>query len=212
MTFEYRGLRYGTHTEVYVPHDDTWLLVDAVRDVDGVGKGDIVVETGCGAGLGLIAATGRGARGIGIDRNPAALRLARDNARLNEVSDRVDVVLGDLVAPVDLDRVDWLLFNPPYLPTAREERLPGALNLAFDGGPTGNETLFRFVSMLEAHAARGKHRPALLLVTSSLNDRGRIKTRLAAAGWDEVEPLGSAAFPFERLYAEAFRGGSTTAS
>ena len=33
VVLEYQGLRYRTHTEVYAPHDDTWLLVDGVRSL-----------------------------------------------------------------------------------------------------------------------------------------------------------------------------------
>lgn len=207
VVHEYRGIRYTTHTEVYAPHDDTWLLVDAVHDLEGLEKGMRVLEVGCGAALGLIAALRRGARGVGLDRNPAALRLARENARRNDVGDRTDLVCGDLLGPVRLERFDWVLFNPPYLPTAPEERLPGDLNLAFDGGPSGNETILRFIGDLTSamEAVTPADRPGLLMVTSSLNDRDAFKRALAAVGYTDVTGLGSKAFPFERLHAEAYR-------
>lgn len=197
---EYRGIRYHTHTEVYAPHDDTWLLVDAVRSLGSLAE-KTVVEVGCGAGLGLLAAVGCGARGIGVDRNVAALRLSRENARLNGLD--IGLVRGDLTTPFELAGVDLLLFNPPYLPTAPEERLPGDLNLAFDGGPTGNETLFRFMAALAVHAQSGRL-PELVLVTSSLNDRVALKERLRIAGYGEGDELGTASFPFERLFVERF--------
>lgn len=198
---EYKGLRYRTETEVYAPHDDTWLLVEAVRTL-GPLQGKTVVEVGCGAGLGLLQAVRQGADGVGVDRNRAALRLTRANARSNDLADRVDVVQADLVGPLDLAQVDVLLFNPPYLPTEPHERLPGDLNLAFDGGPTGNETLFRFADALAARSDR--RLPELILVTSSLNDRAALKRRLAAAGFEDITELGVAAFPFERLFVERF--------
>lgn len=198
---EYHGLRYRTHSHVYAPHDDTWLLVDAVRGLGGL-EGRTVVEVGCGAGLGLIAAAVAGARGVGTDRNVDALRLARANAALNGVDGQLAFVHADLAGPVDLGAVDVLLFNPPYLPTDPEERLPGDLNLAFDGGPSGNETLLRFTDQLVA--ARTVPR-TLILVTSSLNDRAVIHQRLVDAGYGAPDEVGRKAFPFERLYAERFR-------
>lgn len=199
--YEYKGLRYRTHTEVYAPHDDTWLLVDAVRSLGSL-VDKTVVEVGCGAALGLLAAVAQGATGIGVDRNLQAVRLARDNARTNGL--RAGLVQGDLTTAVALDRVDLLLFNPPYLPTGTGERLPGDLNLAFDGGPTGNETLFRFAKILEAAHVAGTALPALVLVTSSLNDRTGVTRRLQRAGYDTGTELGTAAFPFERLYVAHF--------
>ena len=202
---EYAGLRYRTHTEVYAPHDDTWLLIDAVRAL-GALRGRVVVEVGAGAGLGLLAAVRQGARGIALDRNLSALRLARENARLNGFGD-VSFVQGDLLGAFRPHGVDVLLFNPPYLPTGPDERLPGDLNLAFDGGPTGNETVLRFVASLQAWADAGARVPEAVLVTSSLNDRAAVRAGLAAAGLGAVSELGTRAFPFERLFVEHFRAG-----
>lgn len=204
---EHLGLRYATHTEVYVPHDDTWLLVGAVQGGPSL-RGKTVVEVGCGAGLGVIAALRHGAEhGIGVDLNLAAVRLANENAALNGVADRFEAVHGDLMDPVDLAEIDLVLFNPPYLPTAPEERLPGDLNLAFDGGATGNETILRFSDQLVAHEQRTGSVPDVLFVLSSLNDLRAVKTRLAAAGLSEVEERGWAKFDFERLGAHAFTAG-----
>lgn len=201
VEFDYNGLRYHTHSHVYAPHDDTWLLVDAVRALGNL-EGTRVVEVGCGAGLGLLAAVRAGAQGVGTDRNLEALRLAQRNAELNGLGARSDFLQTDLLAGVNLEHVDHVLFNPPYLPTGPHERLPGDLNLAFDGGVTGNETLFRFA---EWFAQLGLQRlPALTLVTSSLNDRPGIEARLRAAGYGPSHVLGEKGFPFERLYAERF--------
>jgi release factor glutamine methyltransferase len=204
--FEYAGLQYETRRDVYAPAEDSWLLVDAVA-----GLGDLsdrlVVEVGCGAGLALLAAVRQGARGVGVDRNPAALRLARRNAELNGLVARVGLVRGDLLSALALNRVDLLLFNPPYLPTAPEERLGDEVGLAVEGGESGDEVVLRFVTMLEAARRVDKPVPAVLLVTSSLNDRAGIRAALARAGLDQVEPLGEAASFFERLHVEHYRAG-----
>ncbi|MBI2077808.1 MAG: methyltransferase [Euryarchaeota archaeon] len=133
------GIRYETHPDVYDPHDDTWLLVDAID----VGKGERFLEVGCGAGLAGIQAARSGARVLATDRNPHAVGLARRNARLNEV--RIEVARADLLAGIRRGRFDAVAFNPPYLPTAPDEHVPGRLDAALSGGHTGRAVTERFL-------------------------------------------------------------------
>ena len=53
-----------------------------------------VVDLYCGAGTFAIFFASRGARVVGIEENPAAVREARENAALNKVEDRVTFVEG----------------------------------------------------------------------------------------------------------------------
>ncbi|HZY42949.1 MAG TPA: methyltransferase, partial [Anaerolineae bacterium] len=48
------------------------------------------------------------------DINSAAVRCARINALLNHVEDRVEVLEGDLFAPIGDRRFDVIAFNPPF--------------------------------------------------------------------------------------------------
>jgi 23S rRNA (uracil1939-C5)-methyltransferase len=60
----------------------------------GVAKDRTIVDLYCGAGTFAIFFASRGARVVGIEENPAAVREARENAALNEVEDRVTFVEG----------------------------------------------------------------------------------------------------------------------
>jgi release factor glutamine methyltransferase len=157
--FEGAGLRYTTDPNVYDPSDDTWLLIEALD----VRQGDRFLEVGCGAGLVAIAAARFGARVTAIDRNPHALRLARDNARRNQVSIRL--AQTDLLRGVRPEKFETIAFNPPYLPTHEHERLPGEINRAFDGGPTGRDVTIDFVAQLAPAPPE-----RVLLVASTLQD------------------------------------------
>jgi release factor glutamine methyltransferase len=140
--FEHAGLRYATDANVYDPSDDTWLLIESLD----VRKGDRFLEVGCGAGLVAIAAARFGARVTAADRNLHALKLARDNARRNQVSIRL--ARADLLRGLRPDKFETIAFNPPYLPTHAHERLPGEINRAFDGGPTGRDVALDFLAQL----------------------------------------------------------------
>jgi SAM-dependent methyltransferase len=72
-------------------------IVGAMLDLAGVRSGDTVYDLGCGDGRIVIsAAKTYGARGVGIDINPARIEEARANARSAGVTDRVSFEVNDL--------------------------------------------------------------------------------------------------------------------
>lgn len=79
-----------------------------------VRPGMAVLDMGTGSGVGAIAAARRGARVVAVDISPEAVRCARINALLNRVEDSVEVRCGDLFEPVQGERFDLVLFNPPF--------------------------------------------------------------------------------------------------
>ncbi len=91
--------------------------------------GERVIEAGCGAGGALLAAAARrpGARFTGIERDAAALRLARENIALNELSDRVEAIEGDVAvrfSQLGLEPFDAAFANPPFFDDASALRGP----------------------------------------------------------------------------------------
>jgi SAM-dependent methyltransferase len=78
----------------------TWQpIVYEMLDLAGVTGDDVVYDLGSGDGrIVIVAAQKYGARGVGIERQPELVRLAREVAREAEVLDRVAFVEGDLFA------------------------------------------------------------------------------------------------------------------
>lgn len=74
-------------------------IADAMLQLAGVGPSDVVYDLGSGDGrIPIIAAQKYGARGIGIEIDPALVARARENARDAGVADRVTFIEGDLFA------------------------------------------------------------------------------------------------------------------
>ncbi len=176
---EWDGLFIATHRDVYEPHDDTWLLAKVVKQ--RVGPGDRFLEVGCGTGVVAMCAARNGATVSAVDINPHAVELLRHNAKQNRL--RIDVREADLLAGAG-GPFDVIAFNPPYLPTAEDEKVQGVLNHAFDGGPDGNQVVLRFAAQLEALPAADRPRE-VLVVHSSLSDPTALESAMGKLGYQE---------------------------
>src|SRR5688572_1081017 len=81
--------------------------------------GERVLEAGCGAGGALLAAAQRRpeARFTGVERDPVALALARENIAANGLEGRVEAVEGDVAlrfSGLGLTAFDAAFANPPF--------------------------------------------------------------------------------------------------
>lgn len=136
----FRGLRVGVAPGVFVPRARTAVLVRAV--LDGLPRGGRVVDLCCGTGaVGLAVLAERpDVRLWAADVDPAAVACARRN-----LGGRATVLLGDLDAPLPAGlrrRVDVLVANAPYVPTAEIAHMPAEAReheprTALDGGADG---------------------------------------------------------------------------
>jgi len=104
---------------------DAALLAAAVE----AKSGDTVIEAGCGAGAVLtqIAARCPSVSLTGIELDPAAASLARQNAVLNGIESRMDVFGADVAAgfrALDLPPFDWAISNPPFFDDENALRPP----------------------------------------------------------------------------------------
>ena len=101
---------------------DSVLLAAAVPARDG----ETVFEPGAGVGTAALCLARRldGVKVAGLEIQPELVRLAGDNARLNGLEDRVDVMVGELqrlppkLVPASFDHV---MLNPPYMPLERAD-------------------------------------------------------------------------------------------
>lgn len=173
-----------------MPHDGLLFFSDRLEDgeeaVMGPGMTTVllhrllavtgattVLDLGCGAGSLAIAAARKGARAVGTDLSRRAVDLAALNARLNEV--QVELLQGDVTAPVRGERFDLVLAQPPYVPLPGGEQSSTYLH----GGHYGDELAMKFVGESARVLADGGL--ALLRFDSAVRPDQPLVERLRAA-------------------------------
>src|SRR5437667_4815849 len=87
-------------TDIEVPYVPTPnKIVTEMLTLAKVTKDDVVYDLGCGDGRIVVAAAKLGARGVGIDIDPARIAESNANAKSAGVADRVKFILGDIFDP-----------------------------------------------------------------------------------------------------------------
>ncbi|MGH3412146.1 MAG: putative protein N(5)-glutamine methyltransferase [Marmoricola sp.] len=144
---EFCGRRFVVEPGVFVPRQRSALLVEEAAGLDGT----VVLDLCCGCGaLGLAVRDRLGPRVelLAADLDPRAVDCARRNG-VESAS------VGDLFDPVPSrlrGRVDLVLVNTPYVPTAAIADMPPESRdfeprRALDGGPDGLDVQRRVLAV-----------------------------------------------------------------
>jgi SAM-dependent methyltransferase len=110
---------------VWVPTPPS--LLDLMLDMAQVTKDDFVMDLGSGDGRNIIAAAGRGARGVGVEYNPDMVALSSRLAREAGVGDLATFVQGDMYE-ADISKATVMAVF--LLPANMEKLLPTFKTLA----------------------------------------------------------------------------------
>lgn len=180
---EFYGLPFYASPAGLIPRPETETLVQVAIDHLKDCPKPRILDLGTGSGIIAIALAKElpASRLIGADLSHSALCLARRNARLNAVSNRVAFVRADLLAPfVASAHFHAILSNPPYIRSAEIDALQPEVRafdprIALDGGRDGlrfyREIIPRSIPLLA---------PGGLLGLEIGQGQGRAVTRLIA--------------------------------
>jgi release factor glutamine methyltransferase len=123
---EFYGRTFLVTAAVLIPRPDTETLVDeALACLDGMAPDALVADAGTGSGClaATLAAERPSIRVLATDISPAALEVARENARRLGLSDRIQFREGSLLAGA-ADPIDLIVSNPPYVREGERKTLP----------------------------------------------------------------------------------------
>lgn len=158
-----------------IPRPETELLVDLVRQE--IDNNSLIVDVGTGSGaIAITLAAETGCEVIAVDQSHEALKVAHQNAKRHEVSDKIAFLEGNLLKPFFESYNAWsprsrpatllIAANLPYLTGRQWEGLdPDVKNYepktALVGGLDGLELYDELLMQL---AARSKDLPAKIKI------------------------------------------------
>ena len=145
---EFMGLDFIVTPAVLIPRPDTELMVEtALTFLKSEGGGSLAADVGTGSGAIAVSMANfvPGLQVYAIDLSPDALDIARQNATLHQVDQRVNFLQGNLLQPIPEDlqgRVSVITANLPYIPSGEISGLMPDVkdyepHLALDGGCDG---------------------------------------------------------------------------
>ncbi len=222
----FRALELRTDPRVLIPRPETEELVEAVlRQVTDWDRNEIrALDVGTGSGAIALSLVSEGSfvEVVATDASPAALEVARENARIHALEARIDFREGSGLDPVRPgERFDVLVSNPPYVterefadldPEVRDWEPREALVAGGEGLDLLNELVDRAPDVLEvggliALEVGADQAPVVaerIRLTVGfdppivLRDLGRIE-RFVLATWGKGDPAGLSRRPADRL-------------
>ncbi len=140
---EFWSLEFCVTPDVLIPRADSECLIEAVLARREKNAPLRILDLGTGSGCLVCALLSElpAAMGIGVDRSPAAVALARANAASLGLAQRSAFLAGDW-APALSGRFDVIIANPPYIRACVQAGLAPDVRLyepagALYGGPDG---------------------------------------------------------------------------
>lgn len=120
----FRRLTLRVDPRVLIPRPETESLVErCLALLDGLAEPRVLdIGVGSGAIALAIADEHPGARVVATDSSPEALAVAEENRRRTGLTERVELVQGELFARVE-GLFDLVVSNPPYVPPDEIDRL-----------------------------------------------------------------------------------------
>lgn len=158
-TQEFWSLPFLVSPAALIPRADSEAVVEAALDAHPAPRRVLDLGTGTGCLLLAVLHERQGAWGVGVDREPAAARLAAGNAAALRLAGRVAFLVGDWAAGVR-GAFDLVLANPPYVAAGELAGLQPEVaawepRRALDGGADGLAAYRRLVGQMPALLAPG---------------------------------------------------------
>lgn len=159
---EFYSLPFRVNDAVLIPRPETEILIDAVLDHCKKNEPYKIWDIGSGSGAIAISLAKNLplAKILATDISDQAIKIAKKNAELNHVGERICFRQSDLAKNVEETRFDLIVSNPPYIATSEFSSLPIEVRhepvTALNGGKDGLYFYRRFAKICQIHlASRG---------------------------------------------------------
>jgi len=147
--------------DVFIPRPETEELLERALGLVERDRDLACLDLGTGSGVIAVSLAKYLPRMkvTAVDLSTEAIKLAQENAELNDVVDRVDIVHSNWFENI-AGKFDLIVSNPPYIPEEEMDDLPAEVrehepHRALNGGKGGMEEIAKLVSGLKEHMRTG---------------------------------------------------------
>lgn len=185
---EFMGLTFTVSPAVLTPRADTEILVEAVLKRLPEGKARIAdIGTGSGA-IGLSLAHFNKKLSVTLtDICENALNIARENTAVLELTERTELLLGDMLSPLT-GKFCAIVSNPPYIPRKDIETLmPEVRDYEPRTALLGGEDGLDFYRILAKESGAYLENGGLLAVEVGMGEAKAVEELFKSAGFTETE-------------------------
>lgn len=192
---EFYGRVFAVTPDVLIPRPETELLCEAALERLAATRGARVLDLGTGSGaIALTLACERPDLELtAVDVSPAALAVARRNARRLGAADRVHWVESDWFTALPGRRFDLIVGNPPYIEDGDAHLAQGDLRFeprdALAAGPDGLAALHAIARTAPAHLENNRHGGGWLLLEHGWQQGEACRKALSTNGFGDIATL-----------------------
>jgi release factor glutamine methyltransferase len=186
---EFYGLPFRVTPDVLIPRPETEHLVEKVLELASGFENLRIVDVGAGSGAIAVALAHHlpQADVAAIDLSAPALAVARQNAVINGVADRIRFLSGDVLGPVAEERFEIVVSNPPYVPSVDRVSLAVEVRdyepaLALFAGEDGLDVYRRLIPAAFAVLVSG----GFIALEIGYDQSAAIAFLLTSAGFEEI--------------------------
>jgi len=134
---------------VYLPSDDTYLLLEAIQDNIKTKKIDSSLEIGVGSGYITLGIYSQISKATVTDINPIVITYIKKLKNTYNLN-KLEIVESNLFKNI-VGKYDLIIFNPPYVPSDKVPKSNELEKLATDGGGFGRKIILNFLIDLKKH-------------------------------------------------------------
>ncbi|MDR5737413.1 MULTISPECIES: peptide chain release factor N(5)-glutamine methyltransferase [unclassified Caballeronia] len=190
---EFFGLEFEVSPDVLIPRPETELLVETALDAIAGTPNARVLDLGTGTGaIAISIAHARpDARVWAVDRSPAALDVARRNARnLLDPARTVTFIESDWTAQIDRSlRFEAIVSNPPYIASDDPHLTQGDLRFEPRGALTDDADGLSAIRVIVETAPLLLAPNGVLWIEHGYDQADAVRHLLAARGFTDVRSL-----------------------
>lgn len=185
---EFYGLDFLVTPDVLIPRPETELIVE--RALELLNGNQRFLEIGVGSGCISVAILKHApkATAIAVDVSDAAIAVARRNAEMHGVADRLNIINSDVFANVPAATFDLIVSNPPYVPLAEYTGLqPEVRDHDPRAAVTDESTGLTIIERIIAGAPQFLYAGAHLLIEIGHGQAAQVQTLIDPAIWQRSQ-------------------------